>query len=741
MYAKLSLRNIKRSAIDYLIYLITLTICVGMFYSFMSISSAYYKQSLSIEFNIDMLKDSMGFATIIITSILLFLIKYVNNYMIKRKQKEFGIQAIMGMEQKIMAYLFFVETLIMGIIAVFLGIIVGAFISQIITSIIMESYGQEYKVYFSLFPDTMLITIVFFLIVFCIVGITNIKTIRKIKIIDMINANKKSDSPLEKDKTIPIFILITSILSCIMFIASMNILQFYDNRFDISIKITLVANIALPLIFMTICVVYFIKYKNKKNSTKLVAILSIISILLLISCISMNGFIGPLADEIIDRSIKNMYIGLAVIFLFFSVFGLFYCVTDLILIIKNNCEKLKYKEENLFLFGQLIDKLKTNFRTMAIITITLSSAIVALILGPIVSNWSLGYLDKRTVFDVEISSEYNEIGKIENLPKNDYEFVVKYLEKNNHKMKDYVQVEHYFLKEDDFYRRLKTDFPILAISVSDYNNLRKVAGLEQIYLGDNEYATQWNDTSLKNEIYEFIKKNQSISVGENKLYISQNGIYKESLGESLYNLYTDLVYILPDEICNNLTMARIEIYGNTEKTIPYDLAKRLETYIEEEVFNINENTENITWTSIKTVEVNDGISMVLMIKLLIMYLGVILIIICFTILSLQQILDSSDFRYRFGVLRKIGVSEKGINSIVLKQMGVWFGIPIIMAIIYASTIIIVFIKYKFKEVMAYIGMKVLVANISIMCGVIILILSCYFITTWIMFKKNINSRD
>ena len=42
MYGKLILRSARRSVQDYLIYLVTLTLCVGLFYAFLSISSRYY---------------------------------------------------------------------------------------------------------------------------------------------------------------------------------------------------------------------------------------------------------------------------------------------------------------------------------------------------------------------------------------------------------------------------------------------------------------------------------------------------------------------------------------------------------------------------------------------------------------------------------------------------------------------------------------------------------------------------
>ena len=52
MYAKLALRNVKRSAKDYLIYVITLILSVGLFYGFMSIASPYYNESLHVKINL-----------------------------------------------------------------------------------------------------------------------------------------------------------------------------------------------------------------------------------------------------------------------------------------------------------------------------------------------------------------------------------------------------------------------------------------------------------------------------------------------------------------------------------------------------------------------------------------------------------------------------------------------------------------------------------------------------------------
>ena len=59
MYAKLVFRNAKRSVKDYLVYIVTMTICVTLFYAFLSISSSYYSPDIGNEYDFTLLSDGM----------------------------------------------------------------------------------------------------------------------------------------------------------------------------------------------------------------------------------------------------------------------------------------------------------------------------------------------------------------------------------------------------------------------------------------------------------------------------------------------------------------------------------------------------------------------------------------------------------------------------------------------------------------------------------------------------------
>ena len=89
------------------------------------LSKAPVGSSAKSSFGLLTIGDSMKLAICTVTLILLFLIWFVNNYMLRCRQKEFAVQAILGMEAKTIGRLFFAETFVMGICAVGLGIVLG----------------------------------------------------------------------------------------------------------------------------------------------------------------------------------------------------------------------------------------------------------------------------------------------------------------------------------------------------------------------------------------------------------------------------------------------------------------------------------------------------------------------------------------------------------------------------------------------------------------------------------------
>lgn len=386
MYAKLALENVKKSTKDYLIYIVTLTACISMFYAFLSISSNLYDPNIGAEFNLDILGDGIKYAILLITVLLMFLMQYVNHFMIQRRKREFAIQSIIGMEQSTIARLFFVESLIMGIFSLIVGIGLGGVFSQFITAMLLQMYHKPFEFSFMLFPDTIILTILFFCICFATVGLSQVRTIRKIKIIDMLNADRKS-----------------------------------------------------------------------------------------------------------------------------------------------------------------------------------------------------------------------------------------------------------------------------------------------------------------------------------------------------------VIYIVPDHICNKLTSANTFRYMMADKTISYDIAQELKSYFENSSLTDSLVTYNIT---MRTIEVNDNSAIIFIMQTGLTYSAIILFVTCFTILALQQLSDSGKYKYRFRVLRNMGVEEPHIRKLILKQLAVWFGVPVILALILSGAFLVFLFVGFHMQIAVYIGVQRLVQQLLIVLAILGVLLISYFISTWVLFNKS-----
>lgn len=737
MYAKLVFRNAKRSVKDYLVYIVTMTICVTLFYAFLSISSSYYNPDIGSEYDFTLLSDGMKAAICMITLLLIFLIRFVNHYMLRQKQKEFAIQSIMGMEQKTIGRIFFAETLIMGMISILIGIFFGVFCSQFITAMLLTAYGRPYEISWTLFPDTVLWAVVFFVISFLMVGMFNTRTIQKTKIITMLSAEKENEPKLGKSRWIFVMAIIFELFTVWALITGViKALFFYDSRFPIPVQLMYFGNILFPAVTLGWSFLWLFQ-KKKWDAQKLLCGLLACSVFNTFAAVSVpaltNQYYLPLGNGMLRQ-----YLLYALVDLLFFIGALIYLASSFIVIWKEKSPEHRYKEENLFFFGQITSKLNTTSKTMTLICITLVLAIFLFIAAPILTGWASGYLDIRSMYDVQVFSRYNDVYEEKNLPQDNYEIITDFFAAHEIDTVYDCTFNLYLPKKTDFHNRIKYDFPVVAISLSDYNAIRKMLGYEQISLGENEFVTQWKTVATEEERNSFIAEHTSVVTDGGTLNISGQSYFEEAMGETLYNSYTDVLYIFPDKICEELLPVMKNRYITTTKNIPYENAKELERLF---TAKYPEQAESGVAYGVRfsTLQTNSAIANNFILHTGMIYGAVVLMVICLTVLSLQQLLDAGRYKYRFSVLRKLGVEEQHINKLILEQLSVWFGLPIIAAIMVAVVVIGYFIRTISAEISAYIGFTALMLQIGVTVGILGILLLCYFISTWVIFRRSVNS--
>lgn len=739
MYAKLVLKNAKRSVKDYLIYIVTLTICVTLFYAFLSISSNYYRPDIGSEYDFTLLGSEMKIAICAITFLLLFLIQFVNRYLLRRRQKEFAILSVMGMEQKMIGRLFFAETCIMGAISMVLGIFFGVFCSQFVTSMLLTSYGKPYELTWTLFPDTVFLTVAFFLFSFLVVGFFNIRAIQKTTIIDMLSAERKNEPELKKSRWMIVIAVLFDLFTIWMLTTGIQKIRFYyDSRFALPVQIMFWGNLILPAITFIWSVWWLIK---KKPSKFPVFAFGLLICAVLNACMAasvpilINQYQLPLGSGTV-----NQYLMFLLVDLIFFICSFLYLASSFLTAWKEKSPEHRYKGENLFFFGQIISKLNTTSKTMTLISITLMLAIILFMVAPVLTGWVSGYLDIRSMYDVQIYSRYNDVYEEEHLPNDDYKLVTDYLAKQEIKADYDCTFSLYLPQKKDFHKRVRYDFPVVAISLSDYNTIRAMLGYEPISLADNEFTTQWQTIATAKERDSFLKNHTRIPTDAGTLTLSGQPYYEDAIGETAYNSHTNVLYIFPDSVCENLLPVIRNRYITTSETLSFEHARELENLFLREYPEVADTGVNYG-IRLSTLQINGTKANNFVLQASLLYGGIVLMVICLTVLSLQQLLDMGQYQYRFSVLRKLGVEEKQINKLILKQLSVWFGLPILVAITVAAAVICYFFQTISAEISAYVDTSTLLLQLGSTITILILLLLCYFLSTWILFRHSVSPSD
>ncbi len=224
---KLIIRNVRKNIQDYMIYFLTLTVSVSMFYAFNSIQTQPALNDLDT--TKQMLSDQLGILlsvlSVVVAIVLAFLILYANQFLLKRRKKELGIYTLLGMEKGKISKIFAGETLCVGILSLVFGIILGLLLSQGLSIFSLRLFAidmSKFQIVFSI--SALKKTISCFVLIFLIVMIFNVRTVSSVRLIDLLTAGRKNEVMALRNKAAGISLAALSIL-CI--VSSGVIIQHY----------------------------------------------------------------------------------------------------------------------------------------------------------------------------------------------------------------------------------------------------------------------------------------------------------------------------------------------------------------------------------------------------------------------------------------------------------------------------------------------------------------------------------
>ena len=194
---KLILRNLRKNLRDYLIYFLTLTLAVSLFYAFNSLSDqpAFAEMSMTRQLLYDQLSGLMAALSVVIAVVLGFLIVYANQFLLKRRKKELGLYLLLGMKKGRIARIFAGETLCVGVCSLGAGLLLGAALSQGVSLIALRLFAVALENYrFVLSWPALRQTVLCFAVIFLLVMAFNVVSVARVRLIDLLTAGRKNES-------------------------------------------------------------------------------------------------------------------------------------------------------------------------------------------------------------------------------------------------------------------------------------------------------------------------------------------------------------------------------------------------------------------------------------------------------------------------------------------------------------------------------------------------------------------
>lgn len=658
MYFKLAFKNIKKSYKNYVIYFLTLIFGICIFYTFNSIES----QSVMMELNEQkqsafmMAEQLMGYFSVFIAFVLGFLIVYANNYLIKRRKKEFGIYMTLGMENGSLSKMIFLETLFIGAISLGIGLVLGIMLSQalsVLTAYMFQVDLTKFQFVFS--PLGFKRTVLCFSIIYLVVLIFNFISVRKIKLIDLLTASKRNEKPTIKNLWV----------SVILFLVSLGILG--------------------------------------------------------------TAYYKVIHDGIAFASFNAL--GLPILLGCIGTFIFFYSLTGFFLKVIQGNKKFYLRDLNMFVMKQISSKINTTFVSLSFICLMLFLAICTFSGGLGINKAINADLKDLTKFDVTFWSNSGE--NIENLLKEkniDISNIAK--EDSNMVMYDSKIKYSNFLSKEGMtavknYFPVANDNDILVIGEKGYNNTLKLLGKEPVNLKENQYLAVGNIDEMKKWVNESLENGKKINISGKTLEPAN----KKYENINLYNFTMKgdiLIFVVNDSLLEGLkpVSSRFNMMLKDNSNTKEELENVRDQLVESQVYSITKKEIYDNAAGLGATMAYLGI-----------YLGLIFIITSAVVLAIQQLTESTDNVERYRLLKEIGVDQKMINKAIFTQVGVYFMLPLSLAIVHS----IVGLKIS-STIVGVFGNASIMPNVIITAIIFVIIYGGYFLATYLGAKKNINER-
>lgn len=715
MLCKLAWGNVRRAGKDYLVYLLTLTLAVTVFYAFNTIS-VQADLVLEEEGMPELLGTVMSGLTMFLAVVMGFLMVYANNFIMKRRKKEFGLYQVLGMSRGQVSRVMAMETAIVSGGALALGIVLGVGFSQVMTFFTASLFKTQIRDFHFFFSVQAFFTTVGCLVaIFLVTLVFNLGVVRRAKVIDLMSAGRKNEAIKTRNPIVSaaIFILGTVLIGIAYFRllrdglpvdSAPSEIDAAMNQFMLTTGIVVAGTIlfffglsgfllkalqgARSLYWHGLNMFTVRQLSAKVNTVSFS--MAIISMILFLAITSVTG--GMSIASVMNTSVERSTIA-------------------------DYSRVVMYLDENVVNDPTYTAHPPRRLATEPVDIMELSRSNVI----------DKGTSEERSFDLAGILGSHVQVETYDSRP---------------------IGTELPLVSLNDLAAAVDMPMPkgtnssnasmmgLMVMKESDYNRYLDFRGKEHVDLGDDGYLITSDMGESVNKIYNAdMREGVEVELGGRTLrpvadHVDEaaSSFFNSSMGSNSGTI------VVPDELvdASGLPLYASYFLGDYREGLTYD---ETEGYVRQDrswdqILNAD-GSESAIWgmeaTRAQSYESTN--SMNGLISYLAIYIGFVLVVACAAILTIQQLSGVADSGKNCRILSELGTSNREIMRSVLVQQTIFFVFPLLMGVAHSLVALRVVI-----DVVALFGGMSIGGTVGVTCAIFLLCYGGYFVVTYFMSK-------